>query len=67
VRYKKDKIKRAHCVHCGQYLAGLPRLSPTELSKLSPTKRKIERPFGGQLCHNCLRQLIKQTIKTAQT
>lgn len=67
LHYKKDKTKRAHCSRCGQYLAGLPHLSPTQLQKFTPTERKIERPFGGQLCHNCLRQLIKQTIRTAQT
>jgi large subunit ribosomal protein L34e len=65
-RYKKDKTKPALCCRCGQPLAGLPRASPTESGKLSPTKRKIERSFGGQLCHNCLRQLIKQTIRTAR-
>ena len=64
VRYKKDKIKRAHCPRCGQYLAGLSSAPPTRLRKSSPTERKIGRLFGGQFCHNCLGQLIKQTIRT---
>jgi large subunit ribosomal protein L34e len=62
--YKKEKIKGAHCVRCGQFFASVPRLTKTQLAKLFPTQRKITRPYGGQLCHNCVRELIKQAVRT---
>ena len=64
--FKKEKVKGAHCVHCGQLL-NVPRLTPSKLGKLSLTQRKTERLYSGQICHNCLRELIKQTVRTAAT
>jgi len=63
--YKKDKVKGTHCIRCGQSLAGIPRLTPSKLGKLYPTQRKIQRPYGGQLCHKCLRELIKETARAS--
>ena len=63
--YKKGKVKGAHCLRCGQSFASIPRLTPSELGKLFPTQRKIERPYGGQLCHNCVRELIKQAVRAS--
>jgi len=64
--FKKEKIKGVHCNRCGQ-LINTPRLTPSKLGKLSLTQRKTERPYSGQLCHNCLRALIKQTMRAAAT
>jgi len=67
LHFKKKKTKGAHCIRCGQSLSGIPRLSPSKMSRLSLTEKKTERPFSEQICHNCLKELIKQTVRTSAT
>lgn len=61
--FKQEKIRASCCARCGQVLSGVPRLSPSKLRKLSASQRKVERMYGGQLCHNCLRDLLKQAVR----
>ncbi|MGQ9565692.1 MAG: 50S ribosomal protein L34e [Candidatus Bathyarchaeales archaeon] len=63
VHFKKEKVKGAHCLRCGQLLSGIPRLSPSKMSKIALTEKKTERLFSEQICHNCLRTLIKQAVR----
>ncbi|MEM2102829.1 MAG: 50S ribosomal protein L34e [Candidatus Bathyarchaeia archaeon] len=65
IHFKKERVKGAHCLRCGQLLSGIPRLSPSKMSRLALTEKKTERPFSEQLCHNCLRTLIKQAVRTS--
>jgi large subunit ribosomal protein L34e len=65
-RYKKEKIKGSHCVRCGQFFASVPRLTNSRLGKLFPTQRKIMRPYGGQLCHDCVRELVKEAVRASK-
>lgn len=58
VVYKKRKPKLAHCGSCGTILHGVPRERPYNLKKLPKSKRRPERPYGGALCHKCLKKKI---------
>ncbi len=61
--YKKEKSKPARCSRCGQTLHGIPRYHPSELRKLTRSQRRIMRMYGGQLCANCLKELLKETVR----
>jgi len=63
IHYKREKANPARCGRCGQILHGIPRCHPAELRKLPANQRRIERMYGGNLCHNCLKELLKQTVR----
>lgn len=59
VIYKRGKPGKAECANCGSRLHGVPRKQGVELAKLSKTEKRPQRPFGGVLCGNCTRRLVK--------
>lgn len=61
--YKREKPDVSRCSRCGRELSRIPRLIPSELRKLPASQRRVERIYGGQLCHGCLRDLLKQTVR----
>jgi len=65
IHFKKEKSKPAKCSKCGQMLHGIPRCHPSELRKLTRSQRRIMRMYGGQLCANCLRELLKEAVRIA--
>jgi len=60
--YKRKKPGRARCAVCKKPLHGVPRLNPSKMRKLPKTKKRPERPFGGNLCSKCMRNLFKKTL-----
>ena len=56
LRFSRKKPKVAKCGGCGKSLSGVPRLRPAQFNKLSKTKKRPERPFGGHLCTQCTRK-----------
>ncbi|MEM3622507.1 MAG: 50S ribosomal protein L34e [Candidatus Bathyarchaeia archaeon] len=64
VHYKRKKTPAPSCFICGQPLAGIPKTIPSKMRKLNRSKRRIWRPFGGQICHNCLQNALKQAART---
>lgn len=62
VHYKKKKIKVAVCAICKKPLHGVPRLRVSEMRKLAKSKRRPERPYGGNLCSKCMRELFKKSV-----
>jgi len=63
--FKREKIAASYCVQCGQMLLGAPRLTSSKLRKLPASQRKVERMYGGQLCHSCIRDLLKQAVRSS--
>ncbi|MDH5690848.1 MAG: 50S ribosomal protein L34e [Candidatus Bathyarchaeota archaeon] len=63
IHYRKEKPSVPRCSSCGQALAGLPRLEPSKLSKLPGNQRRVERMYSGNLCHGCLRILLRQAAR----
>jgi len=60
--YKRRKPKVAKCAKCGKPLHGVPRLRPSSLRKLPKTKRRPDRPYGGNLCSSCMREVMKEKV-----
>ncbi len=57
--YSKGKPRVAKCANCGKSLKGIPRERQHKMKKLGKTKKRPERPYGGNLCSDCARNLIK--------
>lgn len=60
--FERRRPGHASCGNCGNKLAGVPRERPSGISKLSATKKKPSRKFGGNLCSSCSRSSIKQQV-----
>ena len=56
--YKKKKPKAARCGNCNAVLKGVLRERPFKMQTLPKTKKRPERPYGGNLCSRCMRALI---------
>jgi len=64
LRYKKKKPSKHVCAECGKLLHGVPRGRPYEIRKLSKTKKRPNRPFGGYLCSQCTRNHFKSEARS---
>ena len=62
--YKKRKPGKAKCGNCGTLLKGVPRERPLKMSKLPKTKKRPERPYGGNLCSKCTRLLFIEKARS---
>ncbi len=64
VRHKRrEKTSKHVCGLCGSVLSGVPRGKGSEIKKMTHSQRKPSRPFGGQLCSRCTRNIIKLRAK----
>lgn len=60
--YIKRKPSKAECAVCKKELLGVPNLLTYKLRGLPKTQRRPERPYGGYLCHSCLKKkLLERT------
>lgn len=63
VHYRKERPKTAKCSSCGKELKGVPRLRQSELKRLPKSQRRPERPYGGILCSECMREVFRKRAK----
>ena len=63
LRYKKKKPSKHVCAECGAVLHGVPRGRPFEVNKLAKSKKRPNRPFGGNLCPKCARKHFKNEAR----
>lgn len=62
--YEKKRTGIPHCGECGAILGGVSRgLRSYQMQRLSKTKKRPERKFGGFLCPACTRDLIKKEVR----
>ena len=62
--FKKKKPSKHKCSNCGAELKGVPRERPYKRRTMPKSKKRPDRPFGGNLCSNCTRKrLIKKARK----
>ena len=60
IHYSKSTLRKYKCALCGSVLHGCPTNKYEE--KEAKTKKRPERPYGGYLCHRCLRKALKNKI-----
>jgi len=58
LHYLKRKPGKAKCGSCDSLLKGVPRERPFKMKRISKTKKRPERPYGGSLCTKCTRLLL---------
>lgn len=63
--YKREKISRPQCARCGKVLSGILRFVPSEIRRLPGSQRKIGRPYGNVLCSRCLKEVLKQAVRSS--
>lgn len=55
-RLKNRSVEK--CAVCKKPLRGMKRLTRTKYKNLNKSQKKVERPFGGYMCHKCLAQKL---------
>ncbi len=63
VHYRERKPKLGSCNVTGQTLKGVPRERPNNLKKLSKSKRRPSRPYGGNLSSGAMRSIFKNRAR----
>ncbi len=61
-KYKKANIPK--CAICKKELQGLKGLHPAKLRRINLSQKRISRKYGGYLCIECLRRLLKEKVRT---
>jgi large subunit ribosomal protein L34e len=61
--YKKEITAQRLCHSCGKPLAGTSQTFSSRASRLNKSKKTVWRPYGGQICHNCLKTALKHTAR----
>ena len=56
--YEERKPKNAKCGKCGSALKGIQRERPCKMMNMARTMKTVQRPYGGNLCSRCMRDLI---------
>jgi len=65
--YKREKARSPRCARCNRVLSGVPRLTTSKMGRLTASKRRVQRKYGGHLCHICLQDLLKQAVRVHVT
>jgi len=60
VHYLKRRPGPAKCRVCKKQLHGVPRKTPILMKKLAKTEKRPERPYGGNLCSSCTRDILRK-------
>jgi len=63
LKEKKKRPSKTRCAGCGKELHGVPRLVASRMKKLSKSKKRPYRPYGGYLCSSCMRELFKRKVR----
>jgi len=66
VHYRKRKPKTAKCGECGAVLKGVPRERPYKMNNMPKTKKRPERPYGGNFCSKCMRRAVITKVRTVK-
>jgi large subunit ribosomal protein L34e len=60
IHYSRRKPSVAKCAKCKKPLKGMARKRVSKLKKIAGSMRKPSRPYGGNLCSGCTREVIKE-------
>ena len=63
VHFRRRKPSKAVCGSCKKVLSGVPRELPSKMANMAKSLKKPERPYGGNLCSACTREVLKQKAR----
>ncbi len=61
--YFRRNPSAASCAECGKPLHGVAKARPAKMKKTPKTKKRPQRPYGGNLCSRCTRKRIREKLK----
>lgn len=64
IHYVRRRNTPMKCARCGDILNGVP-LKDADRRKLPKVMKRPERMFGGVLCSRCLREVLKEVVRSA--
>ncbi len=64
IHYEKRKPNKAQCRLCGGELKAVPRVRASALNSLSKSKKRPQRPYGGNLCSSCMRKVLIEKARS---
>jgi len=56
--YKHKRHSPARCMRCGAVLNATPTGPRSIIAKIPKSQRRPNRPYGGNLCPRCLREIM---------
>ncbi len=56
--YRHKKHSPARCARCGRPLNATPTGPRSKMAKIPKSQRRPNRPYGGNLCSKCLREVM---------
>ena len=63
ILYRNRKPKKVSCANCGAGLIGVTQMRTVKARNGPKTKKRPQRPYGGVLCGQCSRTLIKNNAR----
>ncbi|KAF2357145.1 Ribosomal protein L34Ae [Trinorchestia longiramus] len=57
-QHVKKRAKAPHCAQCKRVLPGIKPARPCELHRMSKRLKTVNRAYGGQYCHACVKDRI---------
>jgi len=61
--FKTEKPGAARCAVCKKPMHGVPRIKSSKMGRLPKSQRRPERPYGGNLCSECMRNLFRKSVR----
>jgi large subunit ribosomal protein L34e len=63
IHYFRRRPSGAVCANCKKPLHGVPRERDASLKGIPKSRRRPERPYGGNLCPSCAREKVKSRLR----
>jgi large subunit ribosomal protein L34e len=63
IRMRQEKPGAAICAICKKPLHGMKRMIPSKIRKISKTEKRPSRLYGGYLCANCTKELVREKAR----
>ncbi len=63
IHFKSRPSSLPKCSCCKTVLKGIKKLLPYQYKSISKSEKKVNRPYGGNLCSSCMRLKIKSIVR----
>jgi len=63
IHFKERPAQLSKCSSCKTVLKGIKRFKSRDYKNISKSEKKVNRPYGGNLCSKCMRLRIKNLVR----
>ncbi|MBI4154600.1 50S ribosomal protein L34e [Candidatus Woesearchaeota archaeon] len=63
IHFKERPAQLPKCSSCKTILKGIKKFKSREYKNVSKSEKKVNRPYGGNLCSKCMRLKIKNLVR----